>query len=199
MDLEQIACRRHRSDDGSLPASAVNDSVVESLKRTTSLESSEEGSSFSTNSGNGKCPGSMTSSSEATTDNGKDDHGVGGGGNGKREGKSQKDDSKLPKQVQLIARSVKSLKRSVGKKLRRTFCVGAKTLGDGDDVAERRSSDSMSSPVTSRRIITIACLQNPDFVLCARLLHKRREYQEEMIQNYLTTGKLNYLTTGNYI
>jgi len=94
--------------------------------------------------------------------------------------------NKFPLQMHNVARSFGSLGRSF-RKLKKNFVMIARrgTLKRAD----KTDGTSVITPADS----SIAAVQNNskahrDYVLCARLLHRRQPYQEEMVRNYLSNA-----------
>jgi hypothetical protein len=93
--------------------------------------------------------------------------------------------NKFPLQMHNVARSFGSLGRSF-KKLKKNFVMIARrgTLKRID----KKDRSSASSPVDSSGTTANNEKTNREFILCARLLHRRQPYQEDMVRNYLSNA-----------
>ena len=101
----------------------------------------------------------------------------------------EKTKNKLPRYVQSVAESFGSLGRSFRKKLKRNF-VNISKVG--------KQSDKLA--VNNKRTVDGVCSLNGtdragngrDQILCAKLLHRRQAFQEEMVKNYLKSAEEKY-------
>lgn len=195
MDIEQIPLPFNEpvlNGDSEKPPATEDtyngNSHSDSIGRTMSLES-EEDSSLSTS--NGK---------EKTITNGKDRCSNGKGTDEESDvgwDKKKKDKSKLRNFV----RSVGTLRRTLSRTFSRNFCASAKSGRRSDvksEVLEKQQNSKCTmqsvSPTTTNATTTVKAVVNVvewkgrDKLLCARLLHKRLDFQEEMIVNYLKSA-----------
>ena len=126
--------------------------------------------------------------------------------NGKRKlsiiTKNQSDDSipvnnktKERSKFRSLAKSVSSLKKSLRRTFSRNFCASAKSGKRSevpDRIKEMTESDGERTELMceSNNAVPLAVIElnGRNKLLCARLLHKRLEYQEEMVRNYLTSA-----------
>jgi hypothetical protein len=94
--------------------------------------------------------------------------------------------NRFPLQMHNVARSFGSLGRSF-RKLKKNFVMIARrgTLKRVD----KKDRSSASSPVDSNGTAVVNNEKtNRDYILCARLLHRRQPYQEDMVRNYLSNA-----------
>lgn len=162
-------------------------SQSDSIGRTMSLESEDSSLSAS----NGK---------EKTVTNGKERYSNGKGTELEADvgwEKKKKDRGKLRNFV----RSVGTLRRTLSRTFSRNFCASAKSGRRSEaksEVMEKHlnskslvqqvSLTTATAPVATKTFVSITEWKGSDQLLCARLQHKRLDFQEEMIISYLKSA-----------
>lgn len=98
--------------------------------------------------------------------------------------------NKLPIPVQNMARSFGSLGRSFKKLKKNLSMIGRRATGNGlSKKKDPSGSNGMSSNGGSDENTLNSSAPSRTQILCARLLHRRQPYQEEMVRNYLSSAE----------
>ena len=100
--------------------------------------------------------------------------------------------NKLPRQVQSVARSFGSLGRSFRKKLKKNFTSITRAMKQTDKTEtkaiQRRGATTTDGAEVQGGVASgddVLSAKDRSCIACARLLHRRQDYQEEMVRNYL--------------
>ena len=165
-----LAVGEDAEDDTRPRANSWSNSRPE-LVRTASLES--DSSNASTNGGGGKEKG----------ENGKV--------------KDNKEKTRMAKQMQNMAKSFGSIGRSMSKKIKKNFSgMGKHGKPEGGVGGEKNGRKASVGSVTqSTKTVTLSeeVLRDKQHVLCARLMHTRLHYQQQMMDNYLAAAKDRFM------
>lgn len=137
----------------------------------------------------GSQPRSRSNSHSGSVDS-DENNSIGSSGSTKDKDKEK---SKVAKQMQTVAKSFGSIGKTMSKKLKKNFGGVGKTMKAEEKLKEKKKmrrtsvgSVTQSTKVTS---VTAEMLRDKEHILCVRLSHKRMEYQEEMVRNYLLAAQ----------
>ena len=167
--------------------SALNNAVASSSKLDSGSGSSQ--SSSATGSSGAMLPpalpGVVRTASVDSNDSGKSAHSIGK----ERDGSlKEKDRRKAAKQKHPVSMSFGSLGRTMSKKLKNLGKGGGAT-GKGGGVTGKHDKKAPAVTTTTSRGLTTDMLTDREHVMCAKLLHKRLDYQQEMVSNYLASAR----------
>ncbi|KAK2154256.1 hypothetical protein LSH36_273g03028 [Paralvinella palmiformis] len=189
LDLVKIPLGRMPStngaleEDGSRPRSSSWNGTKDSVfYRSMSIESSESSQSGSNSNSNTSV--NKTSLASSTPNSLDLDVKNNGGSIGEKEKKKEK--SKPGKQMHNVVRSFGSIGKTWSKKL--------KSLG-GTKYIHKAENEKKSPPVmpsSNSGLVAAESLLDNESILCAKLLHKRLDYQEQMVQNYLRDAQESF-------
>ena len=127
-------------------------------------------------------PGVIRTSSVDSTDSVKSSH----SGKDRDVGGKEKDRRKPGKQK--VAMTFGSLGRTVSKKLKNFGKSGAVAKQAAVDRKETAMSTASTTPAAVSGL-TVDMLKDREHIACAKLLHKRLDYQQEMVNNYLASAR----------
>ena len=107
-----------------------------------------------------------------------------------------KEKSKVAKQMQTVAKSFGSIGKTMSKKLKKNFGGVGRGAKLGEDKSKekdkkrtRRTSVGSVTQSTKITSVTVEMLRDKEHILCVRMSHKRTDYQEEMVKNYLLAAQ----------
>lgn len=111
-----------------------------------------------------------------------------------------KERRKAAKQKHPVAITFGSLGRTMSKKLKNLGKGGATAAASKQAAADRKEQSlSVGSATHSAHVggLTADMLRDREHIVCAKLLHKRLDYQQEMVNNYLAAARERFERFGH--
>ena len=147
----------------------------------------------------GSQPRSRSNSHSGSVDS-DENNSIGSSGSAKDNNGKEKEKSKVAKQMQTVAKSFGSIGKTMSKKLKKNFGNVGKAMKQEERQQQQRDKEkrqkmlrrtSVGSVTQSTKVtsVTVELLGDKEHILCVKLSHKRMEYQEEMVRNYLLAAQ----------